>query len=568
MEALVKFLDGVRLVMFLGLGFLALFHWLRNRGKSEFWIAATFVTLGLVVLAGAFIPDEAEHEWHRWAQKAVVTGVVLFPYFLFRFTETFRAAPRWIEVAGGLATFGVALGPFLLRSIPQGGEPRTMGFQIFLFAFLTQWVFLTLVVITLLWTGGRGQATVTRNRMRTLSLGAIGLAMALVVSAATPGSGDVSVANLVTELLAITSVPLFVLGFAPPGPVLAHWRRSDQDRLRVATAGLVRANDAAEVADSLLPPLVSIVGGTAASLIDHEGTTIGGYRRPDALSALVPQIMSLPMQAGSLVIETSRYSPYFNKDVTGLLKSVASLADIALERIRLTESERQGALELRGLHETMSEFLLAASHDLRTPIAVVKGFSSTMLQRWSDIDDASKVEYLTVINRQSDHLSRLVDDMMTASRLDVGALEVSPEIVDLRALVAETVGDLYPDTPVQIDVAADLTVRADPDHLRRIVRNYVENALNYGEAPFTVDAEVADGFVRVKVTDHGSGVDPLLMSNLFQRFARGSQEGKLRVGTGLGLSIVKGLARANGGDTWYEANDPCGACFGVTVPIA
>ncbi|MGH2678216.1 MAG: sensor histidine kinase, partial [Actinomycetota bacterium] len=107
-----------------------------------------------------------------------------------------------------------------------------------------------------------------------------------------------------------------------------------------------------------------------------------------------------------------------------------------------------------------------------------------------------------------------------------------------------------------------LRVRVDPDHLEQILMNYVSNAMRYGRPPVRIDAGRRDRFVEIVVADSGSGVPPAFVPRLFEEFA---QAGRSGTGTGLGLSIVLGLARAQGGDAWYEAGEP-GARFCVRLP--
>jgi signal transduction histidine kinase len=113
-----------------------------------------------------------------------------------------------------------------------------------------------------------------------------------------------------------------------------------------------------------------------------------------------------------------------------------------------------------------------------------------------------------------------------------------------------------------------LEVLADPNHFRQIVTNFLTNALKYGRTPIQVEAAVSDGTVEVRVRDQGEGVPEDFVPRLFEKFAQAPGVAQAHRGTGLGLSIVRGLARAQGGDAWYEPNEPRGSCFGVRLPRA
>src|SRR5262249_20650906 len=109
---------------------------------------------------------------------------------------------------------------------------------------------------------------------------------------------------------------------------------------------------------------------------------------------------------------------------------------------------------------------------------------------------------------------------------------------------------------------------ADPDHIQRIVGNYISNAIKYGQEPIVTEAASNPPFVDVRVRDCGHGVPDEFVDRLFSKFSRAEQVKAAKPGTGLGLSIVRTLAQANGGDVWYEPNAPAGSCFGVRLPAA
>jgi signal transduction histidine kinase len=173
------------------------------------------------------------------------------------------------------------------------------------------------------------------------------------------------------------------------------------------------------------------------------------------------------------------------------------------------------------------------------------------------------------IGRQATHLARLIEDLLTVSQIEADAVHAVPHDVDLHAAVAELIGDLGPDyAAVALDVEPGLRAYVDPQHLTRILTNYVKNALVYGAPPVAVRARARDGRADILVADSGPGVPPEFRPRLFEKFARADRKtSKATQGTGLGLSIVRGLARAAGGDAWYEPNAPTGSVFGVRLPV-
>jgi signal transduction histidine kinase len=247
-------------------------------------------------------------------------------------------------------------------------------------------------------------------------------------------------------------------------------------------------------------------------------------------------------------------------------------AEMIAERVTAELYGSKGELqraneELQSLNQSLREFVAIASHDIRNPLTTILGMSSTLTRRWESVPDGTRAHFLEAIERQAKFLARIVEDLLTVSRIDAGALDTHAEAFRLRTAVENAIAGFERDAETIRILVDDTEIVADPDHLQRILYNYVGNALKYGAPPVEITTQTEDGFVEIRVRDHGSGVPDDLVPRLFGKFARGDAARSMG-GTGLGLSIVQGLARANGGDTWYEPNTPCGSCFGVKLPAA
>jgi signal transduction histidine kinase len=237
----------------------------------------------------------------------------------------------------------------------------------------------------------------------------------------------------------------------------------------------------------------------------------------------------------------------------------ASAAELERSNKELTRS----AEELRRADELKSRFLAMASHELRTPLTAIAGFTTTMLRRWQQLEEAEKLEFLEIIDRQTRRLSRLVDDLLHLSKVESGTLQVERVKLDVSIAIKEAIRELGPDEPIVVSAPDDLVLFADEEHVNRILVNYISNARKYGKPPIEIDARAIDGWVEISVTDRGT-VPPNFVPYLFEDFARA--EGSASDGTGLGLAIVKGLAEAHGGEAWYQPNVPTGSCFKVRLP--
>ncbi|MDP8957426.1 MAG: PAS domain S-box protein [Actinomycetota bacterium] len=222
--------------------------------------------------------------------------------------------------------------------------------------------------------------------------------------------------------------------------------------------------------------------------------------------------------------------------------------------------------KLEESNQTLKDFVAIASHDLRGPLSTILGLASGMPRTWDSTDDTQKREFIAAIERAARRIARLVEDLLTVSRIEAGKVSVHKQTVNLPDAVqeairrSETVGD-----GVRTDIPR-ASVEVDPDHLERILTNYVTNALKYGEHPVEVEAREKGEWVEIHVRDWGPGVPPDFVPRMWEKFSRPEDASQRHTGTGLGLSIVAGLARANGGTAWYEPNNPRGSCFCLRLP--
>jgi signal transduction histidine kinase len=224
--------------------------------------------------------------------------------------------------------------------------------------------------------------------------------------------------------------------------------------------------------------------------------------------------------------------------------------------------------DLQAANQTMKDFVAIASHDLRGPVSAILGFASTMLQQWESFEDSDKRDYLAIIERRSQYLTRMLDSLLTVSRIEAGAIQVHREIIDVPAAINEVLEE-FEDRADQVEVQCpdSLKCLADPDHLHRILVNYISNAFKYGAPPVEVIGTDNGEWVQLAVRDQGNGIPQEFAPRLFHKFARAETEAsRIEKGAGLGLSIVSGLAQANNGEAWYETNKPCGSTFGVRLP--
>jgi len=231
---------------------------------------------------------------------------------------------------------------------------------------------------------------------------------------------------------------------------------------------------------------------------------------------------------------------------------------------------------LRRLEQMRRDFVANVSHELRTPLASIKGFAETLLAGAID-DPENRMEFVRTIDEHSNRLTKLVDDLLDLSAIESGHRSPRLSAVDLPAALAEAAHGFAPiaeERGVTLEVLPSPGLPralADPDQLRQIVANLLDNAIKYTEngGRVEVGAEPWKGGVRVTVRDTGVGIPEKDLPRVFERFYRVDKARSREAGgTGLGLSIVKHLVEAQGGEVSVESRQPGGSAFRFTLRAA
>ncbi|MGB6539232.1 MAG: ATP-binding protein [Xanthobacteraceae bacterium] len=233
---------------------------------------------------------------------------------------------------------------------------------------------------------------------------------------------------------------------------------------------------------------------------------------------------------------------------------------------------------LRRVEEMRADFVANASHELRTPLAALSGFIET-LQGPAHDDDKARERFLAIMHEQARRMARLIDDLLSLSRIELNAHRRPDAPVDLVPIVRQVVDGLQTlarDRGVNVTVAADgaLAVLGDRDELVRLFENLVENALKYGAAGKRVDIKLGaacavggEPEVIASVRDYGPGIAPEHLPRLTERFYRVDvRESRAQGGTGLGLALVKHILNRHRGRLSIESEPGEGAAFLVHLP--
>lgn len=218
------------------------------------------------------------------------------------------------------------------------------------------------------------------------------------------------------------------------------------------------------------------------------------------------------------------------------------------------------------------ELLNYVAHELRNPLAVVKGFAVTLKDAGPGISAAAAERCVNGILKGVEGLEELIETMLMARSIEGGALPLELHPVELRNLVAETVEDLsIIMSPRRMSLAVnegpEVEVVADRGRVKQIVTNLIANAVKFGPRGSHVDVEVGkeDGRAFVCVRDEGPGISPDRVEEAFQKYARLDAD---KAGLGLGLYISRGLARAHGGELSLDPGSDKGCTFRLSLPTA
>ena len=244
---------------------------------------------------------------------------------------------------------------------------------------------------------------------------------------------------------------------------------------------------------------------------------------------------------------------------------------VGFAKVTRDNSERREMLAaLQQAADDQAHFLAVTAHELRTPVGVLAGTAEMLQEHWAALADDERAELLGGMATSATRLRRLLTDLLTASRLQSSALELSHEPVDVLRVAEVAVATelrLHPEAEIVLTGEEGGLVVGDADRLAQALDNLVENALRHGRGPVHVAVSRVDGTVEVAVSDAGSGVPDEMRERLFDRFATGRSRG----GTGLGLYIVRQLARSHGGDASYRppaAGETGSGAFVVSLPLA
>jgi two-component system sensor histidine kinase KdpD len=210
------------------------------------------------------------------------------------------------------------------------------------------------------------------------------------------------------------------------------------------------------------------------------------------------------------------------------------------------------------------------SHDLRTPLAIITGAASTLLQVTPAVPPATREDLLQTILEEAERLNRLIRNLLDMTRLESGAVKVRTEWSVLEEVVGSALNRLEArlvEREVKVTLPRDLPlVPFDGVLIEQVLINLLENAAKYGHGPIEINASALGSEVLVEVADRGPGIPLGQETHIFEKFQRAEREDGSG-GVGLGLAICRGIIAAHGGRIWAQNRDAGGASFRFTLPL-
>ncbi len=582
-----------------------LWDFLRHRDRSRLDIALMFASLAAGILGGEI--QRALGVQSRWLTSLAGMAILAQPYLLLRLVGHFRPLARrvrWLALAGMLISW------VLVIAFPSPMPTAPTLAVILYFAGVEAYATLAFV------RGSLGTGGVLRRRMRFAAAGSGWLAATLLlagISTAFPAARTV-IAPL-SQLCTLLSALSYFVGFSPPSALRKAWQLAELYNFLRAAAGQPPAERVRGTLDYLCPAATRAVDSLGSAVFlwdtatrqfilrasDHpalsaktpfaaDGPLERAWRDRRALKVAPPSEagpemarLALGLGAGSLdllplaslertwgVLVSFRLRPsLFPGDDLAVLQLFAEQTAEALETGELFNRQQDLVERLEVANKELEAFSYSVSHDLRSPIRAVTGFSQLIAEDEASVLSGPAQHWLQRVQSNAVRMGRLVDDLLSFSRF--GRQSLTLKRVDPTVLMRQVWDDLraeHEGREVQLELADLPACLADAALLRQVLANLLSNALKFTRqqplAKITVGCQRQDPDLTYFIQDNGVGFDMAYAGKLFGVFQRLHNVEDFE-GTGIGLAIVQRIIERHGGHVTAESNLGQGATFYFTL---
>lgn len=574
---------------FVLLGLSAVAEFLRHRDRARGFLALTLVLFSLVPAIArvqAALPTRSV-----LLQYASVFAFIGSGYCILLFRSCFFPLRPAVRLAAGAAALGAAA-LTVAAGMPPSSQLPGPEQGLVADAVILTWVVLVADSVVRFWLASRGLPPVQQTRLRGVSVAFAVLIAILLVGTVAGNRVQSPGAVLATQLVALAMVPVLYASLPRQGGLRRRWRAVVDDELQRALRDLlVFSPDRATAARRAVGWAARLVGADAAFVLDRDGQALAAVGMPESVVSAASAawrdepdvgaferrrllrepglLVPLPMEGGQGLLGTlpGPFTPVFGDHEVRQLEAYASAVAVSLERIRVTE-------RLAALERAKGQFLNLASHELRGPVAIIRGYMSMLERGTLGPLNPAGLRAVQVMSGKATEMNTLIEQMLDAARLEEGRLQLRLRTVDVGSVVERAVEVMRPFAdeahPLVLRVADEPVVASlDAERVQTILTNLLDNAIKYSPAGGEVECRVTgtEASVLIAVRDRGVGIAAEDLPRLFSRFGRVTSEATQHIpGIGLGLYLARELARLHGGDILVESGPGEGSTFVLALP--